>query len=123
MDAPILSVIIPTHKRAGTLRECLAHLERQTARDQIELIVVSDGHDPETASMLAPCHGERRRTTDTAHIGPSSPLGVTSWIKENAKFFEIEKSQQGVARNKGVQEARGEYVLFGQDDIFMAADV
>lgn len=101
-----LSVIIPTHKRADTLRECLAHLERQTMRDSIEVIVVSDGHDDETAALF----------------GGSGGRGVVDW-KIPFRFFEIEKSQQGVARNKGVQEARGEYVLFGQDDIFLAADV
>ncbi len=104
----LLSVIIPTHKRAAILRQCLQHLEQQTVRDQIEVIVVSDGHDDETAALF-----------------PRMENG--EWRMENqwkipVKFFEIEKSQQGMARNRGVQEATGEWVMFIGDDAFLAID-
>ena len=92
---PLLSVIIPTHKRAHILRRTLEHLEAQTIRDKIEVVVVSDGHDEET---------EKLRTEN--------------W-KLRIHFFEIPKSHQGVARNKGVQEAKGEIILFIGDDIFL----
>jgi hypothetical protein len=38
------------------------------------------------------------------------------------EFLEIEKSQQGIARNRGVEKATAPIVLFGQDDIFLAPD-
>lgn len=38
------------------------------------------------------------------------------------RFFEVEKSQQGVARNLGVKEAKGETILFIGDDIFLEPD-
>lgn len=107
-DMPILSIIIPTHKRAAILRQCLWHLERQTVREQLEIIVVSDGHDPETAALFQRMENGKWRTEN-------------AW-KFPVRFFEVEKSQQGVARNRGVQEARGEYVMFIGDDIFLAAD-
>ena len=43
MSAPALSVVIPTHRRPAILSACIEHLERQTAADAIEVIVVSDG--------------------------------------------------------------------------------
>ncbi len=93
---PILSVIIPTHRRAEILALCLRHLESQTIADQIEVIVVSDGTDDKTAALFA----------------------RSSW-RIPVQFFEIEKSQQGSARNVGVQKAQGTYVLFIGDDIFL----
>jgi glycosyltransferase involved in cell wall biosynthesis len=94
---PTLSIIIPTHKRPEILRECLKRIEQQTIADQLEVIVVSDGHDEETTHMLKKIHH-------------------SSFIIHH---FEIPKSQQGVARNKGVQHATGERVLFIGDDIFL----
>lgn len=94
---PYLSVIIPTHKRADILARCLTRLEEQTVRDQLEVIVVSDGHDEKTTELFA----------------------KKSW-RIPVKFLEIEKSQQGVARNRGVKEAKGDYVLFIGDDILLA---
>ncbi len=96
---PKLSVIIPTHKRAAILRECLRHLENQTIADQIEVIVVSDGPDEETRNIFQNAH-----------------------FKIPVSFFEIPKSQQGAARNEGVKHARGEYVMFIGDDIFLEND-
>jgi len=98
---PALSLIIPTHKRAAILKQCLERIERQTVADRLEVIVVSDGHDDETARLF-----------ETAN--PSSKIPI--------RFFEIPKSQQGVARNKGVAEATGEFVMFVGDDIFLAPD-
>lgn len=96
---PALSIIIPTRNRPQILRRCLDHCERQTIRDQLEVIVVIDGDDPKTAEMLA-------------SLRWSFPLAC----------FAIPKSQQGAARNRGVAHARGEIILFIGDDIFLAAD-
>lgn len=96
---PELSVIIPTHKRADILEQCLKHLEKQTSADKIEVIVVSDGHDDNTARLFD---------------NPAWRIPV--------KFFEINKAQQGVARNRGVEEARSSTCLFLGDDIFLQED-
>lgn len=92
---PKLSVIIPTYRRPTILAECLRHLERQTIASDLEVIVVSDGQDAGTRTV------------------GSEAMNV------EYRFFEVPKSQQGAARNKGVAEARGEYVLFIGDDIFL----
>jgi glycosyltransferase involved in cell wall biosynthesis len=96
---PDLSIIIPTHKRASILAQCLGHIERQTIRDQLEVIVVSDGEDQKTAGLCE------------AHAF-TFPLTYTS----------IPKSQQGIARNRGVDLATAPRVLFIGDDIFLMPD-
>lgn len=70
--------------------------------DELEVIVVSDGPDAATAALMknAKCK-----------------------MKNEIQFFEVPKSQQGVARNKGVQEAQAPLILFSQDDIFLEPDV
>src|SRR3989344_826743 len=97
--AASLSIIIPTHKRAEILRQCLEHLERQTIKDLIEVIVVHDSEDDEeTGKMIVALPYNLQPTT----------------------YFAIPKSQQGVARNRGVDRASAPIILFGQDDIFLA---
>lgn len=97
MPSPALSIVIPTHKRPAILSACLEHLERQSIANRIEVIVVSDGHDPATVEAV----------TKRAWAIP-----VT--------FKEIPKSQQGAARNAGVREAKGDVVLFIGDDMLLA---
>ena len=98
MSRTKLSIIIPTHKRPEILRECLKRIENQTIVKDLEVIIVFDGPDADTKKMI---HEDFR----------SSLFAF--------RFFEIAKSQQGVARNKGVQHATGERVLFIGDDIFL----
>ncbi|PIR52728.1 hypothetical protein COU76_04965 [Candidatus Peregrinibacteria bacterium CG10_big_fil_rev_8_21_14_0_10_49_10] len=94
-----LSVIIPTHKRADILRQCLDHLEQQTIARKLEVIVVSDGHDEEASQLCA-------------HFTGKIPV----------VFLEIEKAQQGVARNRGVEKAQAPLCLLLGDDIFLQKD-
>lgn len=96
---PELSVVIPTHKRAAILKQCLEHLERQTIADKLEVIVVSDGKDEETEKLFK----EHTFSLLISH-------------------FAIPKSHQGVARNRGVEKATAPIVLFIGDDILLAPD-
>lgn len=96
---PLLSVIIPTHRRPQILRQCLQHLTMQTIASDLEVIVVSDGvGDSETEQV------------------------VRSYSQLNIYYYEVEKSQQGIARNFGVKHAHSPYVLFIGDDIFLDPD-
>jgi glycosyltransferase involved in cell wall biosynthesis len=97
---PQLSVIIPTHKRPEILRQCIEHLEKQTIASGIEVIVVSDGYDEHTEKVCEEKGG----------------------CSISVRFFHIEKAQQGVARNRGVQEAKSPYCLFIGDDMFLDPD-
>ncbi len=93
-----LSIIIPTFQRPQILRKCLDCITAQTCRD-LEVIVVSDGPDEKTAEMMV----------------------SLEWPFE-LQYFAVPKSQQGVCRNRGFDKARGEYVMFIGDDIFLAPD-
>jgi GT2 family glycosyltransferase len=93
---PRLSIIVPTHKRADILRECLHALARQTASAETEVIVVSDGPDAKTAALF-----EKQNW----------PMPV--------RYKTIAKSQQGCARNAGVAMAETDVVLFIGDDTFL----
>ena len=97
MQFPI-SIIIPTHQRANILRMTLEALQKQTFKD-FEVIVVSDGPDSKTDDLMT---------------------GL-EWNFE-FQYFAIPKSQQGIARNRGVEKARGKYVLLIGDDILLASD-
>lgn len=97
--SPSLSIIIPTHERADILVQCLERIEKQTIASKLEVIIVSDGPDPETQKMI-----------DIQHS------------TFNIHYFDIPKSQQGAARNRGVQEATAPFVLFIGDDAFLTPD-
>lgn len=93
---PDLSIIIATHKRADILATCLEHLEKQSIADHLEVIVIHDGQDEKTDRQMA----------------------KSSW--QIPIYYEsIPKSQQGVARNRGVQKAQASTCLFINDDIFL----
>ncbi|MDD5041137.1 MAG: glycosyltransferase [Candidatus Peribacteraceae bacterium] len=98
---PSLSVVIPTHRRPQILKLCLRCLEAQTIADELEVIVVSDGPDPETATLF------------------KEP---TPYALRPITYLEIPKSQQGVARNFGVKHAHAPFVLFIGDDILLERD-
>ena len=94
-NKPEISVIIPTCNRAETLHLCLSALAFQTLPAKSwEVIVVDDGSSDGTAEMC-----------DRIKL-PFSTLRV------------IRQENQGVgaARQAGVAAARGEFVLFFNDD-------
>lgn len=90
----MISVIIPTYNRVEILKLCL---ERLTAQQgvEFEVIVVDDGSTDETENM-------------TGEI----PGGIVRYIRQ-------EHLQQGVARNRGAAEAKGDILVFIGDDILV----
>lgn len=90
-----LSIVVPTFNRCAQLRECLEALGRQLdAGPGFEVVVVVDGSTDDTLSML-----ESLRTP--------FPLQV---VRQ-------ENRGQAAALNRGIEEARGVYCLFIDDDI------
>ncbi len=90
-----LSIVIPTRGRPRRLRDCLDSLTTQEELPAaMEVVVVVDGADPATEEMLA-------------SLELPFPLRVV--VQEHAR--------QAAARNRGVDEARGRYVLFLDDDV------
>ncbi|MEO8430516.1 MAG: glycosyltransferase family A protein [Acidobacteriota bacterium] len=90
---PLFSVVIPTYRRPHTLFQVLEGLARQTSPPAFEVIVIDDGSRDDTWRRL------RAYRPDYA-------------------FRALEKENGGPAsaRNRGVEEARGRFILFLGDD-------
>lgn len=93
--APRISIIIPTHNRKALLLENLQALARQTIpMSEMEVVVVADGCSDGTAqALLTASFPFTLRVAEQAPQGPSA------------------------ARNHGARLARGEILLFLDDDI------
>jgi len=82
----MISVVVPVRDSRELLERCLESLDRQTvARSEYEVIVVDDGSSDGSAEVAR---------------------------KWGARVFRQEKKGAGAARNRGIQEAKGEVLLF-----------
>lgn len=92
MNAPLVSVVLPTRNRAELLRRSLGSVLAQTHRD-FELIVVDDASDDGTPALLAALSDPRVRV-----LRRERNAGAAA------------------ARNAGIALARGELLAFQDDD-------
>jgi glycosyltransferase involved in cell wall biosynthesis len=84
---PVVSVVVPAYRQAAFMDGCLDCVKAQTYAGELEVIVVDDGC-PEKSGAVAAAH-------------PSAPKVIT---QPNAGVC--------AARNRGIGEARGEYIAF-----------
>jgi glucosyl-dolichyl phosphate glucuronosyltransferase len=100
MDA---SIIVCTYNRAALLEQCLKYLALQVTPPELtwEVVVVDNNCTDGTEEIL-------RRARDSFPVG----------------FRSVREEKQGLshARNRGIAEAKGRYLLFTDDDIEPAAD-
>lgn len=89
---PLVSVVIPTYNRAHSLETSVRSVLEQT-RTEIELIVVDDGSNDQTAELIARLNDGRIR-----YIGLSKNRGASA------------------ARNIGIAHAHGQYIAFQDSD-------
>ena len=92
MQAPTVSVVVPTRNRAGYLEVALASLTAQDAAEAGEVLVVDDGSTDSTVEVT--------RRAGARHVSLEPPGGLNA------------------ARNKGVRESRGSLVAFVDDDVW-----
>jgi glycosyltransferase involved in cell wall biosynthesis len=91
---PKLSVVIPTYNRAEKVRKTVESVLGQSFTD-LEVIVVDDGSSDETGQTLERAFGDRIRYYFQSNQGVS------------------------VARNKGIAEAKGDWIAFlDSDDVW-----
>ncbi len=94
-----VSIIIPTYNRPEALRNCIRALQRQTyASEDFEVLVVDDGSTP---------------PVDAAKLTDHE---CTSASNMHVRVIRQVNAGPAAARNVGVQKARGELVVFIDDD-------
>ncbi len=92
----IFSVIVPTYNRSNEVSELLNSLVNQTLDASLfEIIIVDDGSTDHTESVVANVN------LNTSH---------------NVTFLKQDHKGPGEARNYGMKEAKGEYLLFIDSD-------
>lgn len=91
----LVSVIIPFYNSQRTLRRCLLSVQA-ALREDMEVILVSDGS-----------------TDDSVAIAAEFPFKLIS---------SSTRSGPATARNKGAEEAKGEYLLFVDADVLLRED-
>ena len=91
MDKPRFSVIVPVYNRIGEVEDLMASLEAQTSKD-FEVVIVEDGST------------ERCEEAVRRHPGVRS------------KYFYKENEGRSIARNYGMERAKGDYFIFFDSD-------
>lgn len=93
----MISFIVPIYNAERYLKACIESLLHQTERD-IELVLVDDGSTDKGQDVIASFHDPRIRLYQRPHAG------------------------QSVARNFGLQQAKGEFIAFVDADDELAPD-
>src|SRR5262245_27982400 len=96
-----VTIAIPTYNRADFLRQTLAGIAaQQFPRDHFEVLVIDNNSRDHTRTVVEEFAG--------AHPAP--------------RHVHEEKQGLDYARNRAIAEARGEIILFGDDDILVSPD-
>lgn len=96
-----LSIIIPAYNTAPYIRPCIDSIYQQKINEKkFEIIIVNDGS-----------------TDDTPHI-------IADIQKKHSNIIIITQHNQGlsITRNKGIQRAKGDYILFLDSDDMLIPD-
>lgn len=94
---PLISVIVPAYNAGAYLRRCVDSILAQTLGD-LEVVIVDDGSTDDTAAICE------------------------SYARSDARVRVVRQENGGVsaARNRGLSDARGEYIAWlDSDDYFM----
>lgn len=96
----MVSIIVPVYKSRDTLTRCVESLQNQTAAD-LEILLVDDGSPDGSGELCRELAGH------------------------DARIRVIHKENGGVssARNAGIREAKGEYLIFTDSDDYVEPDM
>ena len=99
MSPPFFSIVIPTYNRASFLPDTIHSALNQTFSNY-EIIVIDDGSTDHTKEVMQKSFGNEPKLS----------------------YFYQENSERGAARNLGIQQAAGEYIIFFDSDDIMLPD-
>ena len=99
LHTPMLSVVIPTHKRPGHLPRAIRSALASAPSGDVEVIVVQNGFDTSWESTA------NHFTSDS-----------------RVRWAPIANAQANAARNHGMRKARGQYLRFLDDDDALVAE-
>lgn len=88
----LLTVVIPAYNASATIRRCLDSIDDADWRGT-EVLVIDDGSDDDVQTAIA-----------------------GSAVASHVRLIRQERSGVSVARNRGLREARGQFVLFMDAD-------
>ena len=92
---PLISIIVPVYNNADHIRDCIRSLKAQSY-ENLELIFVNDGSTDDSQKIL------------------EQEDGIRVITKENGGAAS--------ARNRGIDEAKGEYITFVDADDYISSD-
>ena len=98
----MISVIVCTYNRAEYIYECLSRLSKNVSSCVWEIILINNNSTDDTAKEC-----ERF---------------VNDCCPTNYSYFVEARQGLSYARNRGIKEARGEWLVFLDDDAFVEAD-
>jgi len=99
MQKPLISVIIPVYNVEAYLERCVESVRKQTYRN-LEILLVDDG------------------STD----GSGSICDIFAQRDERVQVWHVENQGPSAARNLGIENARGDYLLFVDSDDMVSED-
>lgn len=98
----MISFIVCTYNREQYIYECLSHLATNTVREGWEIILVNNNSTDNTAAECA--------------------RFVADYKPGNYHYFVEEQQGLSYARNRGIKEAHGEWLVFLDDDAMVGND-
>lgn len=99
-----ISIIIPVYNVADYIVECLDSIENQTYQGDIECILIDDASTDNSREVI-------KKYIECNHRAVCYRL-----------ICQQENMRQGMARNRGLKEATGDYVLFVDSDDTISSD-
>lgn len=97
MEKPRFSVIVPVYNRIDEVRDLMASLDRQTLKN-FEVVIVEDG-------STQPCEGV-----------------LAEFPNVDVKYYYKDNEGRSIARNYGMEHARGDYFIFFDSDCVIPED-
>lgn len=97
---PIASIIVPVHNTADYLPQCIESAQSQSLRD-IEIIFIDDGSSDDSVTIIENAAANDPRIT----------------------LLKQDHRGAGAARNRGIEAARGTYLLFLDSDDWIEQDM